>query len=309
MQYVLDTVSKVSTARTTVLITGETGTGKELIAKAIHANSPRADRPFVDVNSGALPPDLLESTLFGHVKGAFTGAVSNRKGYFETANHGTIFFDEIGTLTADMQAKLLRVIQEREFMPVGSNESVHVDVRIVAATNAELQKLVEEGRFRQDLYFRLNVIPLKVPPMAQRREDIPLLVEEFLQGFSRRSGLRAKRVSEPAMRTLQAYDWPGNVREIRNVVERLMIMVTEDEIGAEHVQLTPGVERRAWSGEPATLKEARESFERDYIELVIHQCGNNMSQAARLLGLERSHFYRKLRALGLAPIDRPQVRG
>jgi two-component system, NtrC family, nitrogen regulation response regulator NtrX len=292
-----------------VLISGPNGSGKEVVAGLLHRHSRRAAGPFVALNCAAIPAELIESELFGHLKGAFTGAIEAKRGKFELADGGTLFLDEIGDMSLLTQAKVLRVLQESRFTRLGGSQEVVVDVRVIAATNKDLEAEIAAGRFRQDLYFRLNVIPLKVPPMAQRREDIPLLVEEFLQGFSRRSGLRAKRVSEPAMRTLQAYDWPGNVREIRNVVERLMIMVTEDEIGPAHIQLEPGVERRPWSGEPTTLKEARESFERDYIERVIHQCGNNMSQAARLLGLERSHFYRKLRALGLAPIDRPQAKG
>ena len=204
MLRMLDLVAQVAASRSTILITGETGTGKELIAKAIHANSPRADQPFVPVNSGSLPADLLESTLFGHVKGAFTGAVHTKKGYFEVANRGTIFFDEIGTIAPETQAKLLRVIQEREFMPLGSTETVRVDVRIVAATNADLKKLVEEGKFREDLYYRLNVINIELPPLRERKEDIPALVEPFLHQVLPRERKVSRRRKATRVLTLRA---------------------------------------------------------------------------------------------------------
>src|SRR6204780_1296654 len=224
MLRILDLVTQVAPSRATILITGETGTGKELIAKGIHANSARADQPFVPVNSGSVPAELLESALFGHVKGAFTGAVASRKGYFETANRGTIFFDEIGTISLETQTKLLRVIQEREFMPLGSTENIRVDVRIVAATNADLKKLVEEGKFREDLYYRLNVINLALPPLRDRKEDIPSLVDHFFTKYCRenekflneRSGSRL-RFEPEAMQVLMDHAWPGNVRELENV--------------------------------------------------------------------------------------------
>ena len=223
MLRILDLVTQVAPSRATILITGETGTGKELIAKAIHAHSARADQPFVPVNSGSFPADLLESALFGHVKGAFTGAIATHKGYFETANKGTIFFDEIGTVSPETQAKLLRVIQEREFVPVGATETVRVDVRIIAATNADLKKLVDEGKFREDLYYRLNVINLTLPPLRERKEDIPRLVEYFFAKYSREnekfldSAQRSLLRFEPeAMQLLMDYNWPGNVRELEN---------------------------------------------------------------------------------------------
>src|SRR3954451_14407107 len=221
MLRLLDLVTQVSSSRSTILITGETGTGKELIAKAIHANSSRADHMFVAVNSGSLPPDLLESTLFGHVKGAFTSAIQSRKGYFEIANRGTIFFDEIGTIGPETQAKLLRVIQEREFMPLGSTETVRVDVRILAATNSDLKKLVDERKFREDLYYRLNVINIALPPLRDRKEDIPLLVDHFFTKYSRENDKfldAAKhstlRFPAEAMQILMDHTWPGNVREL-----------------------------------------------------------------------------------------------
>src|ERR1700691_3306655 len=219
MLRILDLVTQVAPSRATILITGETGTGKELIAKGIHANSARADQPFVPVNSGSVPAELLESALFGHVKGAFTGAIASRKGYFETANKGTIFFDEIGTISLETQTKLLRVIQEREFMPLGSTETVKVDVRIVAATNAELKKLVEDGRFREDLYYRLNVINLAMPPLTERKEDIPALVDHFFTKYCRENesflddNRQSRQKFEPeAMQILMDHAWQGNVR-------------------------------------------------------------------------------------------------
>src|SRR5947209_2091659 len=223
MLRILDLVTQVAPSRATILITGETGTGKELIAKAVHANSARADQLFVPVNSGSVPTDLLESALFGHVKGAFTGAVAARKGYFETANRGTIFFDEIGTISQETQAKLLRVIQEREFMPVGSTDTIKVDVRIIAATNAELKRLVDEGKFREDLYYRLNVINLALPPLRERKEDIPPLVDHFFTKYSRENEkyLTADKRStlhfeNEAVQILMEHNWPGNVRELEN---------------------------------------------------------------------------------------------
>jgi DNA-binding NtrC family response regulator len=234
MMKVLELVGQVAPSRSTVLLHGESGTGKELIAKAIHANSPRAERAFVAVNSGSLPTDLLESTLFGHLKGAFTSAIQNKKGYFEIADHGTIFLDEISSISLETQAKLLRVIQEKEFVPLGGVETIKVDVRIVAATNLDLRKLVEEGKFREDLYYRLNVIQIDLPPLRERREDIPVLVEHFFTKYCRENekfldpdGLSRLRFTPEAMRMLMDYNWPGNVRELENVVERAVVLATD----------------------------------------------------------------------------------
>jgi DNA-binding NtrC family response regulator len=232
MLRLLDLVGQVASSRSTILITGETGTGKELIAKAIHTNSPRADRMFVPVNSGSLPADLLESTLFGHVKGAFTSAIHTKKGYFEVADHGTIFFDEIGTLAPDMQAKLLRVIQEKEFIPLGATEPVRVDVRILAATNDDLKKRVDEGSFREDLYYRLNVLPLFIPPLRERREDILPLAQHFLAFHSTEAG-RPLMLSPQAEEALLTYSWPGNVRELENVIERAVVMSGQETLMPE----------------------------------------------------------------------------
>jgi two-component system nitrogen regulation response regulator NtrX len=280
-----------------VLITGPNGSGKEVVASLLHRNSRRAAGPFVALNCAAIPAELIESELFGHLKGAFTGAVEAKRGKFELADGGTLFLDEIGDMSLLTQAKVLRVLQESRFTRLGGAQEVRVDVRVIAATNKDLEQEIAAARFRQDLFFRLNVIPLAVPPLAQRRDDIPLLVEESLRQYSRRTGLPPKRVSAEAMRMLQAHDWPGNVREIRNVVERLMIMVPEDEILPQHLHVRAAEPPAAWSGELTTLKEARERFERRYVEHVLDAYGGNMSQAARILGLERSHFYRKLRSL------------
>jgi len=224
MLKIFDLVEQIAASRATVLLAGESGTGKELIAKAIHAQSARADRPFVPVNTGSMPVDLLESLLFGHIKGAFTSAIASKKGFFEVANQGTLFFDEIGTVGLETQAKLLRVIQEREFTPLGSTDQIKVDVRIIAATNADLRRLVAEGRFREDLFYRLNVIALNLPPLRERKEDIPLLVDCFVKKYCEENQKAVRRFTPEAMRCLMDYDWPGNVRELENVVERAVVL-------------------------------------------------------------------------------------
>jgi DNA-binding NtrC family response regulator len=240
MTKVLELVGQVAPSRSTVLLHGESGTGKELLAKAIHANSPRADRAFVAVNSGSLPSDLLESTLFGHVKGAFTSAIHSKKGYFEVADQGTIFLDEISSISLETQAKLLRVIQEKEFMPLGSVETIRVDVRIIAATNLDLRKQVEDGRFREDLYYRLNVIQIDLPPLRDRRDDIPVLVEHFFVKYCRENdkfldaeGRTRLKFSPEAMRLLLDHNWPGNVRELENAVERAVVLATDTLVPVE----------------------------------------------------------------------------
>src|ERR671931_376857 len=233
MKQVFDLIIQAAPSRSTILIEGESGTGKELVARALHTNSPRADRPFVTVNSGNLPPDLLESNLFGHVKGAFTGAVYPKKGLFELADKGTIFFDEIGNINLETQAKLLRVIQEREFMRLGSVETIKVDVRIIAATNVELSKLMSDGRFREALYYRLNVITITLPPLRRRREDIPLLVTHFLEKYSEENKRKVREVTPEAMRILMDHSWPGNVRELENTIERAVVLCTGDRIGPD----------------------------------------------------------------------------
>ena len=233
MQVLLDLVAQVAPSRSTVLISGESGTGKELIAKALHSASPRADRAFVPVNTGSIPVDLLESQLFGHVKGAFMSAVASKKGLFEVADQGTIFFDEIATISPETQAKLLRVIQEREFMRLGGTEQIKVDVRIVAASNVDLLTLVREGRFREDLFHRLNVIHLRIPPLRERREDVPLLVLHFLERFCTENNRALLQFTPNAMKLMMDYDWPGNVRELENVVERAVVLSTQNRIDVD----------------------------------------------------------------------------
>src|SRR6185437_6071592 len=230
---ILDLVAQVAPSRSTVLISGESGTGKELIAKAIHSASARADKPFIPINTGSIPVDLLESQLFGHVKGAFTSAIASKKGLFEVADQGTIFFDEISTISHETQAKLLRVIQEREFMRLGGTETIKVDVRILAASNEDLLKLVRDGRFREDLYHRLNVISLRIPPLRDRKEDVPLLIERFLDRFCRDNGKPARSFTNAAMKLLMDYDWPGNVRELENTVERAVVLSTRESLDIE----------------------------------------------------------------------------
>jgi DNA-binding NtrC family response regulator len=315
MQEVFDLVAQVAPTRSTVLIHGDSGTGKELIARAIHANSPRAGGPFVPVNAGAIPIDLMESTLFGHVKGAFTGASYNRKGHFESASSGTIFLDEVDTLGVDTQSKLLRVIQEREFMPVGSAETVRVDVRIVAATNADLEELVRQGEFREDLYYRLNVIQIRLPPLRDRREDIPLLAEHFFTKYcqenqrfldeNRRSRLR---FSPEAMQVLLDHNWPGNVRELENVVERAVVLATAEAVPVnllpESLLASNGLHRihlpanfKPVAG--ASLYEIVAEFERRLITEELEKCGWNQTECAKRLHVALSTLNQKVQRLNI----------
>jgi DNA-binding NtrC family response regulator len=233
MHKVMDLITQVAASRATVLITGESGTGKEMVAKTIHATSPRADRPFVPVNTGSMPVDLLESTLFGHVKGAFTSAIATKRGLFEVADQGTIFFDEIGTVGVETQTKLLRVIQEREFMRLGGTETIKVDVRILAATNADLRKMVVEGKFREDLFYRLNVITVGLPPLRERKEDIPQLAEHFLRKFCAENNRSGLQFSPDALKVMMDFEWPGNVRELENAVERAVVLASGAVLGTE----------------------------------------------------------------------------
>ncbi len=283
-----------------VFITGPNGGGKEVVARQLHHYSRRSAGPFVAVNCAAIPAELIESELFGHLKGAFTGAVESKRGKFELADGGTLFLDEVGDMSLLTQAKVLRVLQESRFTRLGGAHEVRVDVRVVAATNKNLEDEIGGGRFRQDLLFRLNVIPIRVPSVRERPEDVPLLVQEFMLRFARRVGARPKLVTPGAMEVLKSHSWPGNVREVRNVVERLMIMVAGDEITPAVLDLPAGAVA-VTGGAMTTLRQARELFEREYIARVVGSCGGNMSRAARVLGLERSHLYRKLRALGLRP--------
>jgi two-component system nitrogen regulation response regulator NtrX len=297
-----------------VLIFGENGTGKELVARAIHAQSHRAAAPFVEVNCAAIPEELIESELFGHTKGAFTGALAARKGKFELADGGTLFLDEIGDMSLKTQAKVLRALQEQRIEPVGGTGGVEVDVRVIAATNKDLEAEIRAGRFRDDLYFRLNVIPFHVPPLRERREDIPLLTRHFLQLLSAEHGRRPREVAAEAMHVLARMPWPGNVRELRNILERLVIMTPGERIELGHLPaslVTAAPEAALAGAEPgagalgdATLVAAREEFERRYILQRYRECGGNMSRTAEALGVERSNLYRKMKAYGLLPARR-----
>ena len=288
-----------------VLIHGESGSGKELVARAIHARSTRAEGPFVEVNCAAVPEELIESELFGHERGAFTGAVARRRGKFELADGGTLFLDEIGDMSLKTQAKVLRVLEEQAFERVGGKETIRVDVRVITASNQNLQEQIGAGRFREDLFYRLNVIPIEVPALRKRKEDIPALVEHFIALFSAENGRRPKTIAAEALAYFLTYDWPGNVRELRNMVERLVIMAPRDVIGPEDLPPPLRTREEAEAGDgpqrDRKLKDARDAFERAYIlgELRAHEW--NMTRTAEKLGIERSHLYRKLKTYGISP--------
>ena len=287
-----------------VLVYGENGTGKELVARTVHQLSRRRIGPFVEVNCAAIPEELIESELFGHVKGAFTGAVAEKPGRFEQANGGTIFLDEIGDMSLKTQAKVLRVLQEQVMERVGGTQSIKVDVRVLAATNKELPAEIREGRFREDLFFRLNVIPIFVPPLREREDDIPLLADHFMALMAVEYGRRPKRMASEAVARLQHYAWPGNVRELRNVIERLMIMVPGDTITAQDLAFLghDGVRQPvSVEGGSLPLADARERFERDYILQALAAQNGNISRTADVLGVERSNLYKKMKAFGIAP--------
>jgi two-component system, NtrC family, nitrogen regulation response regulator NtrX len=310
IRQVRDQIAMAAPTNGRVLIYGENGTGKELVARGIHMSSRRRSGQFVEVNCAAIPEELIESELFGHVRGAFTGAVADRRGKFEVADGGTIFLDEIGDMSLKTQAKVLRVLQEQVMEPVGGTNRIRVDARVVAATNKDLQAEIKAGQFREDLYFRLNVIPIFVPPLRERQEDIPLLADHFMAEFSQEYGRRLKRLDATAIKTLQRYNWPGNVRELRNVIERLMIMVPGDAIGASDlsfldVPLMPAAAAASTgSPEKMTLHEARDQFERDLILKTLAEQQGNMSRTAEVLGVERSNLYRKMKTFGIAPASR-----
>jgi two-component system, NtrC family, nitrogen regulation response regulator NtrX len=292
-----------------VLIFGENGTGKELVARSIHALSRRRNGPFVEVNCAAIPEELIESELFGHMKGAFTGAVADRRGKFEMAGGGTLFLDEIGDMSLKTQAKVLRALQEQVVEPVGGTNSVKVDVRVLAATNKDLPTEIRAGRFREDLYFRLNVIPIFVPPLRDRDEDIPLLAEHFMAELAREYGRRAKRLDPGAAAGLRGYRWPGNVRELRNVIERLIIMVPGDTITLADLTFLDSTliaSDEAAGDAPVPLHEARDRFEREYILRALAAQHGNISRTADVLGVERSNLYRKMRAFGIGPVRREE---
>jgi two-component system nitrogen regulation response regulator NtrX len=287
-----------------VLITGENGTGKELVARQVHALSHRRAAPFVEVNCAAIPEELIESELFGHARGAFTGAVADRRGKFEMATSGTLFLDEVGDMSVKTQAKVLRALQEQVVEPVGSRASIRVDVRVIAATNKDLIDEIRNGRFREDLFFRLNVIHIAVPPLRDRGEDILRLADHFVSEFAREYGRRPKQFRADAQRLLQSYAWPGNVRELRNVIERLMIMVAGDTIVPADVSFldrtaAPALPQAA-AADLRPLYTARDAWERDYILGALAAFDGNISRTADTLGVERSNLYRKMRSLGIA---------
>jgi two-component system response regulator PilR (NtrC family) len=292
MKQVFNLIIQASPSRSTILVTGESGTGKELVARAIHMNSPRADRAFVTVNSGNLPPDLLESTLFGHVKGAFTGAVNPKKGLCDMADKGTIFFDEIGNISPETQAKLLRVMQEREFMRLGGMETIKVDVRIVAATNCDLRQMVEDGRFREDLYYRLHVINIYLPPLRERKEDIPLLAQHFLEKYGQENNRPGLELTPEALDLLMEYDWPGNVRELENVMERAVVLSSGPRIDTdlipEHVRSSPPfhIPRFVVPPEGISLKDVVTDVEKRLIESTLEAAGGVQKKAAELLRIK-----------------------
>src|SRR3954465_6188942 len=303
MLKIFDLVGQVAPSRSTVLIQGESGTGKELIAKAIHANSPRKDRPFVPVNTGSMPADLLESTLFGHVKGAFTSAIASKKGLFEVANGGTLFLDEIATMSLDTQAKILRVLQDRRFMHLGGIHEVQVDVRIIAATNVDLKKQVDEGKFREDLYYRLNVISVELPPLRARKEDVPPLVHHFLAKFAEENGKNVNGIAPEALRPLLDYGWPGNVRELENVIERAVVLAPRETVTSD--LLPPPVLGRDLVGRiltdhaDASLFDIIEECERRVIGDMLEKCSWNQTDAAERFHIPLSTLNQKIKRLSI----------
>jgi two-component system nitrogen regulation response regulator NtrX len=292
-----------------VLISGENGTGKELVARAIHMQSPRREKQFVAVNCAAIPETLIESELLGHERGSFTGATAQKRGQFELADGGTLFLDEIGDMSLSTQAKVLRVLQEQQFTRVGGSKLIKVDVRVIAASNKNLAKEIEKGTFREDLFYRLNVLPMEVPPLRERKEDIPLLVKHFLRTHAEEQGLKGKEIDPGALEVLQQYDWPGNIRELRNLIERLMIMVNGSVIEASHVSGFLQAKAGIQSGMPSptalaaksydSLRDARNAFEREYISRKLREHNWNVSKTAEELKIERSHLHRKIKLLNV----------
>jgi DNA-binding NtrC family response regulator len=303
MLKIFDLVAQVAPSRSTVLLQGESGTGKELIAKAIHLNSPRRDRPFVPVNTGSMPPDLLESILFGHVKGAFTSAVASKKGLFEIADRGTLFLDEIGTMSLDTQSKILRVLQDKKFMHLGGVHELQVDVRIIAATNVDLKQQVREGKFREDLFYRLNVITIDLPPLRQRKEDIPLLAAFFLTRYSQENERPTRHITPEALRPLLTYSWPGNVRELENVIERAVVLSAGVEVGPEllpdqiagRATAFSALERRT----DASLFDIMEDCERQIIVEMLEKCNWNQTDAAERFHIPLSTLNQKIKRLNI----------
>ena len=306
MQQVYELIQLSAPAKSNILIRGESGTGKELVAKAIHHHSRRADGPFITVNSGSMPSDLLESILFGHVRGAFTGAVASKKGLFELADSGSIFFDEIGNIPADTQAKLLRVIQEKEFMRLGGVETIKADVRLIAATNADLEEAVAAGQFREDLFYRLNVITIHLPPLRKRGEDIPLLAQHFLQHFARENEKPIHEIAPRAMEVLLDYHWPGNVRELENVVERAVVLSSGESLGVDLLPVTVRTPDNGGFAPPAlpangiSFKDAVSDYERALIVKALQSCGGVQKRAAEMLRVKPTTLHEMMKRLNIS---------
>jgi DNA-binding NtrC family response regulator len=315
MKQVFDLIIQAAPSRSTILITGESGTGKELVARAIHSNSARSDKTFVTVNSGNLPPDLLESTLFGHVKGAFTGAVYPKKGLFDLADKGSIFFDEIGNIPLETQAKLLRVMQEREFMRLGGMETIKVDVRIIAATNVDLKREMEDGRFREDLFYRLHVIAIPLPALRERKEDIPLLVQHFLEKYGVENARPNLELAPEALDLMMDYDWPGNVRELENVIERAVVLSNGMRIGPdlipENVRRSPSFQTPhiVMPVEGVSLKEVTAAYERQWIESALDAAGGVQKRAAELLKIKPTTLNEMIKRYDIRPRRKKLVAG
>lgn len=304
MKKILELVKRIGPSDATILITGESGTGKELIAQALHAYSARSEAPFVTINCGALPDTLLESELFGHIRGSFTGAVRDKEGLFKVASKGTLFLDEIAEMSPALQVKLLRALQEREILPIGATKPLKVDVRVIAATNADIEKKQKSGQFRSDLYYRLAVIPIHLIPLREREEDIPALVNFFLERTCRRNGLAVKRVSPDAMKLLLAYPWPGNVRELENTIERAVILAESDTVMPDSL---PGKihasESSSFRWQPSQACLTLQEVERDYMVQVLQETGWQKRRASEILGIDPSTIYRKLQRYGIEPPD------
>lgn len=306
MTALFDLIKLVSGASANVLITGESGSGKELVARAIHNSGPRKNRAFVPLNCTAIPENLLESELFGHVKGAFTGALSDKKGLFEEADKGTLFLDEIGDLSLALQAKLLRVLQDKEIRPVGGNQLKHVDVRVIAATHRDLKIMVKDGKFREDLFYRLNVVPVRVPSLRERTTDIPLLVESFIAKFGLQNGSKIKGISPEAMSVLMAHPWPGNVRELENVIERAIVLSPGDRIERAMVLDSALDEARNTVERLHSDRPSLDKLEERYIKLVLAEVNQSKDEAAKILGVSRRTLYRKERLYGLISDESPE---
>lgn len=301
LQEIRLTIEMVASKGSTVLITGENGTGKEVVARLIHENSARAKKPFVAINCAAIPEELIESELFGHQKGAFTGAVGLKRGKFEIAHGGTLFLDEIGDMSLKTQSKVLRVLQEQKFERIGGDESIHVDVRVIAATNKNLMEEIKKGGFREDLFYRLNVIPIELPPLRERKDDIEAIATHYLDFYSAENSVRRKMLSAPALERLKEYSWPGNIRELKNIMERLSIMAPGDVVAVDDLPSPLNTKVETNTGaiekliEKDDFREARCEFEKAFILKKLEDCGRNISKTAELIGMERSHLHRKLR--------------